>query len=237
MYKTTILATAIVLSLTALPLGSGGLPNPILNGDFEVYVDNGEEGYTGGALYWAHSHGSNVEFRDVDGDTKAVVPADMSASNHNFWQSTLPPLQAFSADFGSFEYTVESGDVPTSANNQIGFSLSPASAQHPWVGIFWDGALRFSAAAIADAMGPDGRVVLDPLDGDIICPDYQPCRDFKAAYEATDDAGKSELLGQTRVIQVSFWNFNRATSGEVVIDDVAIEGALPPTSIQVNPSL
>lgn len=221
-------AAAAALALLAGQPARAIPVNPILNPGFELYADiipagqPGDRQYFDEAIWWAEGFGSNATFPETaPGDRAAVVPADPSASNHNFWQSTLPPLQAPTLDFDAFEFDVEGGTISPEANNQIGFSLTPLYAQHPWIGIYWEGAVLFRA----DDMVPDaqGRVSMNPVaHGEIICPDWDPCRQFKGAYDAASTAGKHALLQQARVVQVSFWNFNRQASGFVAIDDVAI---------------
>ena len=218
-----------VTTTTAEPLGM----NPVMNGGFETWIrTNGEGGYADGALYWAHSAGSNARFFntniDGDADSEAYVRGDFSASSHNFWQSTLPPLQVFSPDFDAFAFTIERGTVAPSANIQIGFSTAPGYDANPFVGAFWDGAVMFRADDIAANTDASGRVTLDPVaDGEIVCPAYEPCTRFKADFEAADDTNRSALLDQLRVIQMSFWNFNRQ-AGFIVIDDVEVIGADTP---------
>ncbi|MBW3582596.1 MAG: hypothetical protein KY455_05795 [Euryarchaeota archaeon] len=219
------------------PACSSGV-DPILNGDFEAYarVDVEVAGHSdgaGGALFWTSTarsidYASNARFVDsgVDGDTdrEVVIPGDPAGGDHNFWQS-YPTLQWASLDASAFAYTIENGTVAPSANNQLGFSLSPEYDQHPWVGIFWEGAVHFTADDILANIDADGRVSLDPaVDGSIICPDWDPCRSFRENFTAADTDGRRALLGETRLVQVSFWNFNRQ-EGQVVIDDVALEGA------------
>lgn len=212
--------------------------DPILNGGFEAYarvdveVAGTSEG-AGGALFWTSTarsidYASNARFVDSglddDPDREVVIRGDLSSGNHNFWQS-YPTLQWASLDATAFTYTVENGTIAQSANNQLGFSLSPEYDQHPWVGVFWEGAVRFTAADILANMHTDGRVSLDPaVDGSIVCPDWDPCRSFRENFTAADTEGRRALLGETRLVQVSFWNFNRQ-EGQVVIDDVALEGA------------
>lgn len=177
-----------------------------------------------GAPTWSRDSGVEIVDADGDGDREAVIPTRAVDFNHDLWQSWASPQQAWSLDFDAFAFTVESGAIPSSANNQIGFSLTPSYAQHPYVGIFWEGAVHFTSAD----MRPDanGRVTMDPVrDGSIICPSgYTPCLEFRAAYAAADDAGKHTLLGQARIVQTSFWAFNNL-AGPVAIDDIAFEGA------------
>lgn len=172
---------------------------------------------------WSNDPGTTFYDFDDDGDVEAVIPRVPTTHSHSLWQSVATSTQAFSADFDAMTFALESGTIPPYANIQVGLSLSPSYAQHPFVGIFWEGAVLFRA----DDMVPDagGVIRMDPIaDGEIICPAYAPCLQFKAEYEAADAAGKHTLLGQTRIVQTSFWSFH-TPMGPVVIDDVAYDGA------------
>jgi hypothetical protein len=167
-----------------------------------------------------------TSFLDVtgDGDTEAVIPSVPAQHSHSLWQSIATSTQAFSADFDAFQFTVESGSLPASANVQVGLSLTPSYMQSPWVVAFWEGAVYFTSADLV----PDasGRVSVNPVaKGEIICPAaYTPCEEFRADYNAADAVGKATLLGQTRIVQTSFWSFNNP-AGPVVLDDIAYLGA------------
>lgn len=175
------------------------------------------------AVGWSNDAGTDFYDFSDDGDIEAIIPSRPAEHSHNMWQSAATTTQAFSADFDAFEFRLESGQIPARANIQLGLSLSPSWMQHPFVGTFWEGAVYFTASDMVP--DEDGLVSLHPIAaGEIICPDYTPCREFKAAYVAADDAGKATLLGQTRLIQTSFWQFNNA-AGPVVIDDIAYVGA------------
>lgn len=169
---------------------------------------------------WSTCLDSSVDFGfDLDDDPfdrEARVLADPTKCNHNMWQSFASIGQAWSLNFESFDFTVEDGVIGTSANVQLGFSLSPLYAQHPYVGVFYEGALLFNGE---DLVPENGKVTVSPADATIICPDYQPCRDFR-----TDVENGDANVGQVRLVQLSFWNFNRGPT-PVVIDDVAIVGA------------
>lgn len=192
------------------------------------------------ALAWSNDAGTRYFDLDGDGDTEAVIPTQRVEHSHTMWQSGATLAQAFSLDFDAFEWTLEAGAIPGGANNQIGFSLTPSYMQHPFVGVFWEGALLFRATD----MQPDenGRVSMDPVrDGEIACPGgYPPCdafrAEFVAAQAANDEAAARALLGQARIAQTSFWSFNNP-AGLVAIDDVAFVGAktMAETAPRVNP--
>lgn len=186
---------------------------------------------------WSNDPGTLFDDFDGDGDLEAIIPRVPTSHSHNMWQSGATATQAFSANFEAFEFTIESGTPAPGANIQVGLSLSPGYMQHPWVGAFWEGAILFRA----DDFQPDagGRVSIDPIArGEIICPGgYQPCFDFKAAYDAAlgDEESQRTLLGQTRIGQTSFWAFNNGVA-PIVIDEVAYVGATTFAETVPNPN-
>lgn len=173
---------------------------------------------------WSNDPGTTFADYNGDGDVEAIIPPVPTKYNHDLWQSTATTTQAFSADFDSFQFSLEAGSIAPGANIQVGFSLSPSYTQHPFVGIFWEGAVLFTSSDMVK--GADGVVRLNPIaQGEIICPaGYSPCLRFQSAYAASDGTGKATLLGQTRVVQTSFWAFNNP-AGNVVIDNIAYVGA------------
>lgn len=186
------------------------------------------------SFMWSNDPGTVFGDANGDGDIEAVIPRVPAQHNHNLWQSVATPTQAFSADFDAFEFTLESGVIPAGANIQVGLSLTPGYMQSPWVGIFWEGAVLFRANDLVPGAG--GRISVDPVaKGEIICPAYTPCYEFRAAYNAADEEGKRTLLGQTRIVQTSFWSFNGGV-GPVVIDDVAYVGAKTFAETVPNPN-
>lgn len=234
------------------PSGSASLvpAGPLINGGFELVVnDGGLVCQVGGdneveippgtplivvnpcntsatkALAWSSPRTTVFgNFHAAEPDREVKIPANASHGSHNLWQSWANPQQLFTANFSLFEFKVEAGTVPSAANVQVGLSLSPGYAQHPFVGVFWEGAVYFNGSDVQ----PDtlSFVRMDPArDGSILCPaDYSPCLDFQADFDAANLVGKRELLGQARMVQVSFWNFNTGSS-DVVLDWLLISGA------------
>lgn len=185
---------------------------------------------------WSNDPGTTYGDVNGDGDREAVIPRVPTSHNHNMWQSYASMTQLFSADFDSFDFTLESGMIPAGANVQIGLSLTPGYTQSPWVGIFWEGAVLFRANDMV--AGPAGAISMDPVaKGEIICPGgYTPCLEFKAAYDqAQDEAAKRTLLGGTRIVQTSFWSFSGGV-GPVVLDNVSIVGSKSAVETLPNPN-
>lgn len=188
------------------------------------------------ATGWSNDAGTRFYDIDHDGDHEAVIPTAPAQHAHNLWQSVASPQQAYMADFAALRFTLEAGAIPSGANVQVGLSLTPVYMQHPYVGVFWEGALVFRAAD----MQPDaqGLVSLDPVaQGEIVCPaGYPPCAEFKAWFDGSDAFGKKRVLAMARIVQTSFWQFNNPL-GPVALDDVAYVGAKPVTDArpQLNP--
>ncbi|MFA5862375.1 MAG: hypothetical protein WDA16_11845 [Candidatus Thermoplasmatota archaeon] len=154
-----------------------------------------------------------------DGDQEAVFNTTPGAF---LYQAAASTQQAWSADFDSFEFTLESGNLPPGAYIQIGFSVVPGYQQNPFIGVWWDG-IQFNKKNMT--LDEQGRIHLNPIkDGFIVCAVYTPCTDFQKAYSVGDEKAKHNLLGQVRLVQTSFWGFGNP-SGHVVIDDVAYVGA------------
>ena len=191
----------------------------------DVALVNPSEKLVDPGFMWSNDPGTTFGDFDGDGDREARIPRVPVEHNHNLWQSVATTTQAFSADFDLFAFRVESGVIPAGANIQIGLALSPGYAQHPFVGVFWEGAILFRSN---DFITPGVQYALDPVArGEIICPGgYTPCLLFKAEYDAADNAGKRTLLGQARIVQTSFWAFSGGV-GDVIVDDVVYYGAAP----------
>lgn len=253
--RTLAVIVALIASLSLfLPASpaTGLVPaGPVLNGGFELAVAGAQELCdTAGdqeinlivviidtcspgamkAVHWSSEDGMvfGDSGLDGDGDREAIINAGSGVSNHNFWQAWPSPHQAYTANFDEYRFKLESGSIPAAANIQVGLSLSPLFVQHPFVLVFWEGAVMFTGSQMVPDAG--GVVHLDPVtQGQVICPaDYDPCLDFQSQFNAAATAaGRRALLGETRVVQDSFWNFNLG-SGTVVIDDVAIVGATTP---------
>jgi hypothetical protein len=222
--------------------GTSTLPNPVVNGSFELYADtmpNTEAMPDGGAadgeLWWSEGYGSPARFENLAGDPnpdrEAIIPpvSGDGISDHDFWQAALPPLPLVSLDFDALAFTLEAGTIPAPAEIQVGFELSPDRAD-PYAGVYWEGALRFTAAA----MHPDerGRIRLAPAtDASVICPlgadgrEWGPCVRFRGEFDPTTPGSPARraVLSHARIVQLSFWSFNRG-GDTVALDDVAIDG-------------
>ncbi len=188
------------------------------------------------ALAWSATpvdEGGSVWFgdNDDDGDREAVVLADDSLQNHNMWQSWLSSNQAFTANFQTFEFDVEAGAIADNAAVILSLSATPMAVQSPWVGLWLDCQLRFSADQLQDSLDDDqDRVVASPLEATFTSR-HADCDDLETAWKDTEtEEEKREVLGQLRIGQLSFWSFNHAEQDEacscaIQIDNVAITHA------------
>lgn len=177
----------------------------------------------------------SYEADDDPFDREARIIGDGSLSGHNLWQSFAGKQQVYTANFDTYTFTIENWDelkaldqpLGTGAQIQLSFSVSPMQEQNPWVGVFVDGTLRFKVDTILENIDEDGVVRLDPTEDltDVICRGYPPCLEIKDDLESddTDEESKRATLGRLRLVQNSFWAFNKGPA-DVVIDDVAIDG-------------
>lgn len=155
---------------------------------------------------------------DGDGDRETRFPA--GPGSHNMWQAYPNPQQAWTGNFDAFTFRVESGAVPTGALVAISLSATPLEDENADLGTGIDCTLNLRGALIQ----PDGTgaVRADPTLGQFASRNSF-CAALKAQWDAGDAAAKRDALGRTRIVQVSFWSFNRGTS-DVVVDDVEIVG-------------
>lgn len=245
-----LLSGVVSLFLIAAASSQALVPvGPVVNGSFEVFVPGGpqmcevvgnQEHNVGrlvivdtcspGAMKAAQwSSPDTTLIGDWNGVGNRRAGFVGGGGLHDLWQAYPNPQQAWSLDFATYRFQTANFGFFThapgpGAHIQLGFSLSPGYQQHPWVGIFWEGALQFTRSDMT--IGTDGYVNLDPVvHGEIICPAWQPCFDFKAEYDAADDDGKRELLGQARLVQNSFWSFGTSPGQVVMVDNVEIGGA------------
>lgn len=200
------------------------------------------------AVQWSeHPDTSPTDFlnNDDDEDREAVIEADPSASGHNMWQAYPNAHEAFTGDFAAFEFDVEAGQINPGALVQISMNPSPLSEQSART-FEPDCRLSFS-----------GDLLLDNLEGDHVSVDptearysshYDGCPS-EQTWEDADDEGRRTILGQLRIVQLSFWSFNRGVSENpecgcaIQIDNVSITN---PASLaesaasgnaQINPTL
>lgn len=198
-------------------------------------VFSGEEGYdlawinpvntlSDDAIHWSDQGGTEFGDRDGDGDREAAVIS--GGAHHNFWQAWPSPFQAFTGNFDALEFDVEAGSIASSAAVILSFSATPLEAQSPWVGAFIDCQLRFSGSSM-DASS--GHVSVDPVEA-VFSPSSPDCDAAKAEWDSGDDATKRQVLGRLRIIQLSFWGFERAAEDTtcecaVQIDNVSLSHA------------
>ncbi|MFA5862376.1 MAG: hypothetical protein WDA16_11850 [Candidatus Thermoplasmatota archaeon] len=189
-------------------------------------------------LGWGKDASTQIKDYSGDGDREAVFGTDSSAFLYQSYDKAGLTQQAWSADFDSFDFTLEAGNIRNGAEIEIPFSLTPGYMQSPYVGIFYEGFIHLNVTNQM-ALDGNGHVQLDPIaDGYITCPKaYPPCETFKDAYYNTNNtsANQHKLLGEIRLLYTKFLNFGDATE-HVVIDDVAYIGAKTMVETEPNPN-
>lgn len=172
------------------------------------------------------SSGTTVEVDDFDGDGDREAkflkgPDDPSLGDHNMWQSYASLHQAYVANFSALSFQVESGVIAHPAKIILSLSDTPLAEPSPWVGISFMCQLTFSTAQLQ----PDanGTVMVDPTEG-AFRSRYSTCDDEAANWTAADPAERREILDGLRIVQHSYWGWNRGP-GDVVIDDVTMLGS------------
>lgn len=160
---------------------------------------------------------------DDPSDREAQFIAEKSLSNHNLWQVYVSQPGLYTANFTSFDFVLEDGEIPTKANVYMHLSATPLELQTPYAAGYFECTLVLPA----ETMIPDGQgqISIDPLDGDLNARDPE-CEDAADTFsdEGNDEEVRRAALGRLRVVQMGFRNFNLGTQ-DVVIDDVNIQGA------------
>jgi hypothetical protein len=192
-------------------------------------------------IHWSHQDDNTRfgHFGDQPQERSARIDADTSASNHNLWQAWPSPFQAYTGDFDALTFQVKAGTLENidPANGGQGrvvlsFSATPLQQQSPWVLLFLDCDLTFTqhqifqAAQAVEGTTRDYFVTLDPTEG-VLRSRFDPsCLEAEQAWDAADPGSddRREILGKLRMVQLSFWNYNRGP-GPVVLDHVSIQGA------------
>lgn len=172
------------------------------------------------AVGWSFDLSPGVEWGDFDGDgdREAKFPTGVG-SGHNMWQSYASSNQAFTADFDAFEFTIENGAVPQGAV-VLSLSMTPLAAQSADVPYYFECQITFSVTQIRDSVGVDGRVSMDPADATFRSRNAA-CNELDAQWDSATNAERHVILGQLRVVQLSFWNFNRGPT-DTIVDEVAM---------------
>lgn len=176
------------------------------------------------AVHWSRGDDNTAFGSAHDGDPidrEVRIGANASASGHNLWQAWPSPHQAYTASFDALTFRVESGEIPSSAAVKISLSATPAEEVTPWALLFLDCDITFTADQLRSSM-VEGTVRADPVDA-VLRSRHETCQDAKQAWDDADAAKRREILGRLRMVQLSFWGFNKGET-DVVLDGVALEG-------------
>lgn len=172
------------------------------------------------AIHWSFQD-DNTGFGDFEGDREARIGANLSASTHNLWQAWPSPHQAYSGSFDHLSLRVEHGQVPSSAVIQLSFSATPLESQHHWVLLFLDCQLTFRAGQLLP--GENGVIQADPTQAHFRSR-YKTCDPAEEDWNNAETPEERRLiLGRLRIVQLSFWNFNRGAD-DVIFDGIGLKG-------------
>lgn len=165
---------------------------------------------------------------DYDGDAsdrEARFATNNNGSRHNMWQWMGSPHQAWTPNAEALTLAVEQGTPPDGASIILSLATVPQESRET-NGYYLACDLVFSAEQIrnADDVDDDGKVEVSPLNANFRARRSSHCAELEEKFENGSDAEKREVLGSTRITQLSFWGWNGAEE-PVVVDDVQIEGA------------
>lgn len=206
----------------------------------DTCVYGSEEGYdlawlapklsTEKASGWSfHAPDPSVEFGynldDDPFDREVRFQTGGEGSTHNLWQAYNNRHQAFTGNFDHLGFTIEDGelDTTTGASVKVSLSATPSHEVDPAAAIEIDCVLTFDVADLAGNVEGD-RVEMSPLDARFTA--YRGDEACEPLVDAWDDESgdKRTLLGELRIVQLSFWRFNLADE-PLVIDDIGLPGA------------
>lgn len=181
------------------------------------------------AVHWSQADGNTqfaADFDDDEFDREVKIGANASASGHNLWQAWPSPHQAYSGSFDDLTFRVEDGEIPSSASVKVSLSATPSETVHQYVLLWLDCDLTFTAEQLTSSKVGD-TVQADPADAIFRSRD-DSCDAAKQAWDgASSDEERRDVLGRLRIVQLSFWGFNRG-SQDVVLDGVGLEGTTTP---------
>lgn len=175
------------------------------------------------AVQWSGHNDDTVTDVDGDGDREIQVDPATAESSHSFWQAYPNAFQAFTGNFDALEFDVEDGQIPDRAFVQVSLSATPLHTQTEDLVIYRDCALTFKN--LDDAV-QNGHVAIDPVDAQFSDTGDADCEDLEDAWNdpSTTDDDRRTMLGQLRIVQLSFWRLNAGTDA-VVIDNVSLTGS------------
>lgn len=180
------------------------------------------------AVHWSGHDDDKVADVDGDGDREIAIPAD--AGHHNFWQAWPSPFQAFTGNFEALEFDVEDGSVSDNTLVQVSFSATPMDNQTTELVLFRDCAINFPGTLINANTDSEGHVAVPPTEAGFTSTGDEHCEDLAAAWQDADDEERRDILGRLRVVQLSFWGFERAPEDAgcgctVQLDNIALSHA------------
>lgn len=159
-------------------------------------------------------------FDDDPFDREAKILADSSKAGHNLWQWMGSKHQAFTPDADSLSMDIEAGDV----SGTVKLILTNVGTNPDSTDYYQPCSLTFSQSQLADAMDADGHIEADPTEA-VFTAREDSCEELKADWETGDEDERRDVLSQTRITQLSFWNWNSGTETDTVIDNVQLPGA------------
>jgi hypothetical protein len=153
-------------------------------------------------------------------DREVKLLADDSLAHHNLWQWLGSKHQAFTPDADAFAMDVETGDV----SGIVKLALTTNPLHEPGTNYYVDCMLTFTQSDLQNAMDEDGHIEADPVDATFNARS-ENCSDLQQQWNEGDEDAKRDVLSQTRITQLSFWDWERGTSEDSVIDNVEMPGA------------
>lgn len=156
-------------------------------------------------------------------DREAKILTD--GASHNLWQGFSSKHQAWTPNAEALSLRVEAGAISDHASVRLTLTLSSPDGDDPSVHdvcrLVFDADQLQAALAATD----DDRLRADPTQADFDAA-HPSCEDLEDAWtSATSEEAKRAVLAQTRITELSFWNWNLETSEPTVIDDVRLPGA------------
>lgn len=183
------------------------------------------------AVHWS-GHGDDL-VGDLDGDGDREIGVSGDGGPHNFWQAWPSPFQAFTGNFDALEFDLEAGSIPSNASVKVSLSATPLGRQTPRLVLFLDCDLTFRGSELAARAGADGHVTMDPTEALFRARTNHSddCVDLQQEWDtAESDDERRAILGRTRIVQLSFWGFERGDEDDACgctaqIDDVSLTDA------------
>lgn len=152
-------------------------------------------------------------------DREAKLLDKPGRANHNMWQWFGSPHQAWTPNAEALSFDLEAGSIPESASVILSLSTIPQETRHV-NGYYLACDLVFDADQLQQALDGDGDVKASPLDANLRARQKQ-CKPLEKKFEGGNETQKREVLGSTRITQLSFWGWNHG-DGPAVVDNVQV---------------